>query len=346
MKKVSTSDPDATMTTSCNTFRMEPCYKQHTAVDDRCGVIVDVDVTTGEQSEGSQLPDQIKRIESNTGKKIKTVSADSAYAHGRNFELLEDKDIDAIIPPQKENSKPRCIPLRRFKYDSQNEIVKCPTGKILTRRTENQKGWIYRARPKDCRNCHLRHRCTSKDASTRTILISHGYEALLRARRRHRMPDQEFVSTYKRHRWQVEGMHGQAKTQHGLRRAVRRGLSNVVIQAYLTAAVINLKRLAVVLGLLFTQLCFYLWKLRTKKRLYVAVAKIPAYFGRNLVYRKAGWTISEIKEKHLLFQQPHSHLFLLKAIFISLAQAARYSTVTLFARFRGLSTSWPRSTAA
>jgi len=42
----------------------------------------------------------------------------------------------------------------------------------------------------------------------------------------------------------VEGIHGEAKTQHGLRRAVRRGLSNVAIQVYLTAAVINLKRLA------------------------------------------------------------------------------------------------------
>ena len=31
-------DPDATMTTSCNTFRMEPCYKQHSAVNDSCGV--------------------------------------------------------------------------------------------------------------------------------------------------------------------------------------------------------------------------------------------------------------------------------------------------------------------
>jgi len=43
-------------------------------------------------------------------------------------------------------------------------------------------------------------------------------------------------------------MHGEAKTQHGLRRAVRRGLSNVAIQAYLTAAVINLKRLAAYAG--------------------------------------------------------------------------------------------------
>jgi len=288
VKKVSTTDPDATMTTSCNTFRMEPCYKQHAAVDDTCGVIVDVDVTTGEQSEGNQLPEQIERIESNTGKKIKTVSADSAYAHGRNFELLENKDIDAIIPPQKENSKPRCIPIRRFKYDSKNRIVKCPAGKTLTRRTENTKGWIYRASPKDCRHCHLRNRCISRDASARTILISHGYEALLRARRRHRMPDQEFVSTYNRHRWRVEGMHGEAKTQHGLRRAVRRGLSNVAIQAYLTAAVINLKRLTAVVGLLFTQLCLYLWTLRGQGRLNVAVAKIPADFESYFVLRKPG----------------------------------------------------------
>jgi len=49
---------------------------------------------------------------------------------------------------------------------------------------------------------------------------------------------------YNRHRNLVEGVHGEAKTQHGLRRAVRRGLFNVAIQVYLTAAVMNLKRLA------------------------------------------------------------------------------------------------------
>jgi DDE family transposase len=43
----------------------------------------------------------------------------------------------------------------------------------------------------------------------------------------------------------VEGFHGEAKTWHGLARAARRGLANMQIQAYLTAAAINLKRLAV-----------------------------------------------------------------------------------------------------
>jgi hypothetical protein len=96
-------------------------------------------------------------------------------------------------------------------------------------------------------------------------MISHGHEAMLRARRRHRKRDKKFRKTYSRHKWKIEGMHGEAKTQHGLRRAVRRGLANVAIQAYLTAAVINLKRLATYAGgfgdfmrSLFECICIYL----------------------------------------------------------------------------------------
>jgi len=286
-KKRSTTDPDATMTTSCNTFRMEPCYKQHAAVDDSCGVIVDVDVTTGEQSEGSQLPEQIERIENNTGRKIKTVSADSAYAHGKNFELLEEKDIEAIIPPQAEHANPRHLPIRRFTYDAKNKVVKCPAGKILTRRTENKQGWVYRATVKDCRNCRLRKRCISEIGTSRTIMISNGYEAMLRARRRHRRPDEKFRKTYSRHRWKIEGMHGEAKTQHGLRRAVRRGLANVAIQAYLTAAVINLKRLAVHAGLLFAQICLHLRVNLVAERFDAGIAGLSENRKRKSLWKSA-----------------------------------------------------------
>jgi hypothetical protein len=45
----------------------------------------------------------------------------------------------------------------------------------------------------------------------------------------------------------VEGVYGEAKTWHGLARAIRRGRDNMRIQAFLTAAAINLKRLAAAL---------------------------------------------------------------------------------------------------
>ena len=46
-KKYSPTDPDATMATSCRQYHLEPSYKQHTAVEGKNGVIVDVSVTAG-----------------------------------------------------------------------------------------------------------------------------------------------------------------------------------------------------------------------------------------------------------------------------------------------------------
>ena len=95
-------------------------------------------------------------------------------------------------------------------------------------------GTVGRARPE--------HRGVPASSTVRTVLIVDGYESLLRARRRAgRGWEEEAVEAYRRHRWRVEGVHGEAKTGHGLRRAVRWGLANVAIQVYLTAAVMNLK---------------------------------------------------------------------------------------------------------
>jgi|SRR5829696_6852637 len=77
--------------------------------------------------------------------------------------------------------------------------------------------------------------------------ISDDYPALLRARRRRERWSAEDQRLYQRHRWRSQGFHGEAKTWHGLARAVRRGLGNMRIQAFLTAAAVNLKRLAMVL---------------------------------------------------------------------------------------------------
>lgn len=246
-KKNSTTDPDATMATSRKDQRLEPTYKQQTASDDLNGVIVDVSLDTGEASEGKQLLEQVYRIENNTGIAIQTLTADASYAHSGNYAALEERGINAVIPPQPSPRNPRCIPLSRFKYDPQHDIVKCPNGEILERKGRNQSpgGWRYAARSADCRQCPLREHCFSQSAHQKTVVITDGYEALTRARRRKAKGwDAQTREAYSRHRWRVEGAHGEAKTQHGLRRAVRRGLENVAIQVYLCAAVMNLKRLA------------------------------------------------------------------------------------------------------
>jgi transposase len=244
-KKVSTTDPEASMATTNPGQRLEPSYKQHTAVDDRGQVIVDVQVTTGEASESQQLPQQLARVVQQLGQRPQAVTADRGYASSANYATLEELGVAAIIPPQPEPSPRRGLPLRRFVYDARHDQVRCPMGKHLQRGSRTKGGWFYRARPADCQGCPRRSHCVPASSRARSVCIKDGYPALLRARRcKEQGWPQPMVRAYHRHRWQVEGVHGEAKTQHGLRRAVRRGLSNVRIQAYLTAAAINLKRLA------------------------------------------------------------------------------------------------------
>jgi transposase len=240
--KESLTDPEATLTTSSHDRAMEFCFKQHTTVDDRAGVLVDVNVTTGAVSEGVQLLDQIERTQANTGRVVQTVTADAGYAHPHNYAVLEQRGVRAVIPPQRERRKPTRLPVRRFRYDARNDVVRCPGGKKLHRSSEAKNGWHYRARACDCRNCPLRPRCIAPSAKSRTILIVKDYPALLRARReKERGWDKGKRELYRRHQWLAEGKHGEAKERHGLRRAVRRGRWNVAVQAYLAAAVMNLK---------------------------------------------------------------------------------------------------------
>jgi transposase len=245
-KKLCATDPDATMATNARNRRLEPCYKQHTAVDDKVGVILDVEVTTGQTNEGEMIEPQVDEVEATTGIDIKTVTADAGYAYAKVYGALERRGIDALIPAKAEPIKSR-VPLRRFRYDAKHDVLKCPRGRILRPARPIKHGRFFYSKAKDCARCPLKGDCLSKGRVNKAVVIGHDYPALLRARRRREQWSAEDRRLYQRHRWRSEGFHGEAKTWHGLARAVRRGLANMKIQAYLTAAAINLKRLAAAL---------------------------------------------------------------------------------------------------
>ena len=220
-KKVSTTDPDATMATSARNRRLEPAYKQHAAVDDVRGVILDVDVTTGEVNEGQVVEERVDATMMTTGVAITTMTADAGYAYAKVYGAMERRGIDAIIPTKADPIR-NAVPLRRFKFDPRRDIVKCPRGKILRPGKIDRYGRFFTARVRDCRPCPLAALCLSKGRTARTVMISSDYPALLRARRRRDRWSAEDQRLYRRHRWRSEGFHGEAKTWHGLARAVRR----------------------------------------------------------------------------------------------------------------------------
>lgn len=222
-KKVCTTDPDATMATNGRNRRLEAAYKQHTAVDDQSGVILDVHITTGEENEGSELLPAIGRIEAVTGVPAETVTADAGYAYAKVYARLEEKNIEAVIPPKAEPIRSP-VPMRRFKYDARHDVLKCPRGKKLKAGRRTKHGRFFTSRARDCRGCDLARLCLSKGRSNKAVVLGDDYAALLRARRRRQNWTDRDYELYRRHRWKVEGVHGESKGCHGLSRAVRRGL--------------------------------------------------------------------------------------------------------------------------
>jgi transposase len=129
-KKVCLTDPDGTMATTARNRRLEPSYKQHGVVDDLSGVVLDVEVTTGEVNEGQAILERLDAAAATTGAPIGTVTADAGYAYAKVFAGLEARAIISVIPTKAEPIRSK-VPLRRFRYDAKHDQVKCPRGKIL-----------------------------------------------------------------------------------------------------------------------------------------------------------------------------------------------------------------------
>ena len=174
------------------------------------------------------------------------VAADAGYAYAKVFAGLEDRDVTAVIPAKAEPIRSP-VPMRRFRCDARNDVLKCPRGKRLREGWRGRHGLFFTSRARDCRRCDLARLCLSPSRATKAVVIVNDCPALLRARRRRARWSSEDDRLYQRRRWRSEGHHGEARTWHGLARAVRRGVDSMRVRAFLTAAAANLKRLAATL---------------------------------------------------------------------------------------------------
>src|SRR5262245_34151146 len=82
---------------------------------------------TAQTNDGEVIGPQMENIEATTGVSITTVTADAAYAYAKANGALQRRGTDALIPAEAQPIKSR-VPLRRFRYDAEHEILKCPKG--------------------------------------------------------------------------------------------------------------------------------------------------------------------------------------------------------------------------
>lgn len=135
--------------------RVEPAYKQQTAVDTKQGVILDVKVTTGGVHDRNTLSalDEVPRV---TGRSITIVTLDAGYGVARVFAELEARRIEGIVPTRREPSpKKGVIPARRFKLDERHDRLRCPRGRHLVPHSKpNAEDFkVYRSSIRDHVHC-------------------------------------------------------------------------------------------------------------------------------------------------------------------------------------------------
>lgn len=142
----------------------QPAYNGQIATNNQ--VIAAYDVVD-ENVDTNQLIPMIEKTESNTGKKVEKVKADSIYYSKENIEKIKEKEIDGYIPDtlktveekQEKNNEIPKYDRRNFTYDKEKDEYICPQKQRLTSRGNKYAG-VKQYVCKSCGNCRVKHKCT------------------------------------------------------------------------------------------------------------------------------------------------------------------------------------------
>lgn len=242
-RRVSRTDPDATIVVRKSDPRPYLAYKVHVAVDgDDHRIITAVSTTTGTSAESHELPVLMGKHRWTVRSKPKAVVADKGYGTAAVYQFLDEQRIDAIIPRRKPWSKVLKKRLEAgFRYDRQRDVYVCPKGKTMYRSPGSSPEQVrYRVHRLACNGCELQGvLCKSKRPSITRSKLSDLYEKVysqIRSREGRRM-------LRKRGPW-AETVFAEMKGPRGFATCRVRGLHNVHIYALLAAAAHNIRRFA------------------------------------------------------------------------------------------------------
>lgn len=243
---LSTTDPDAPCVRQGKqgaSGDSRPRYKQHRAVDDRCGVITAVVTTPGDVPEPTQTEALLDQHRANTGQAVTTVVGDQQYGTTDNHRRMQQRGVRTHLKsvPGRPLDEERFGPAD-FVYEESTDRYRCPAGQWLYPRGYNprRQHTEYKTRKHVCVSCPLRARCTEAK-NGRTIQRYREHELVMRAREQ--AQSREARRDYRRRRHLMEGSFAHAANSHGFKRARWRRLWRQQIQDWLIAACQNAKLL-------------------------------------------------------------------------------------------------------
>ncbi len=249
--QVSTTDPESGLLNrpgKPNAF----CYLNHQTCDADNGIITDVFVTPGNESDCVPHTKRIKHQIEKFGFKPEAVCADGGYDSREIYSEMTKLGVRAYIPRRKKpvsnaNYSEDFAP-EKFTYEEDNDRYICPAGKILNYRNYIRKSGYkrYSAKPCDCKDCPFCQQCIGNSQNPRKI-ERHMHETANQKQMKFHCTHAYYEAMQLRAIW-CEGNFAHQKEQHNLRRTFKRGIEKVTEQCLLSACALNLKRLVKALG--------------------------------------------------------------------------------------------------
>lgn len=218
-------------------------YKTHFLVDEHRGVVTAVATSSASVDDTAVVPELMKRHERRCGLPRRAV-ADHSYGSQDCLGYLQERGIETVIGARQGGNKHGGLSKSAFAYDSQLDLYRCPAGHPLHRRRRQRKDHkaFYSCDRGVCERCSLRASCVSSaDPHAVRQVTRFDTPYLERAQAACRSVEGKRLLT--KRQTCIEGLFGQAKSQHGLDRARLRGLWKMQIQSLLTALILNVKKL-------------------------------------------------------------------------------------------------------
>ncbi len=239
----SRTDPEAALISHRAGRKPRLVHKVHMGVDGGSSRIVTaVTAVPAGHGDGQGLPALLDQHHLNVGQAPGEVIADTGYSSTTAYRTCAQRGIAATIKGRPNGNHRGGWDRDRFTFDEANDRYICPMGQPLVRTSDNValRQHVYRASLTACRSCSVRSEC-SPSLNARTV--THSFERdLLDEVARHLATPQAKRSLRTRKQF-IELVFADAKVRHGLRRARQRGRANMLIQATMTAAAMNIGKL-------------------------------------------------------------------------------------------------------
>lgn len=221
-------------------------YLDHRTVDSKVNLITDVFVTPGNVNDVDPYIERLKTQISKFGFDTEYVGLDAGYNTNIICRDLSNMGIQAAMGYRRGCQPKGKYGKYKFKYLPEWDVYICPERCYLCYRTTTRVGYReYSVNESHCRCCPRREECLAEKQNYK-VLRRHVWEDY--RDEMYRFTKSELgKEIYARRKETVERSFADSKELHGLRYCRMRGLAKVSEQCLLTAAVQNMKKIALIL---------------------------------------------------------------------------------------------------